>query len=371
MFNSFKTYEKTWGTVDWTKQDYPLNTIQTLLAKGAKINKRGPNRSTILMQIIKAHKKGWEQAAAFLIQKGSRVNAHDKQGLTPLMMTARHKDGRGIAALLLKHGAFINATSKASADRPITTFPLMEAVTAANPELVSLLCQCGANVHQQNNQGDFVINMLPGHNDQFFKENAKIVDILQQRGANLASQANPSANTPLMTAAFCGNVELFKHIHRRGASLNDDTAQAGKHVRLNGAYADLPARTTLSTAILAAQPEIVAYSLQNEAEQTWHSELALNGLLHSSVPGRIQQEIAALMDTNGREHYSRNIIRRMLRQAALKQRRSLATRLSKGTNSRNKQAILLRECRRKQKAALRESQRTIQALRQDFYLHTK
>src|SRR5262249_40288918 len=84
-----------------------LTELQSLVAKGANVNAKGPGDVTPLMDAALA---GSLDAMKFLIAKGADVNAKDSTGRTALI---RCSTDLAKIRLLLDHGADINAVSDA------------------------------------------------------------------------------------------------------------------------------------------------------------------------------------------------------------------------------------------------------------------
>ncbi len=78
---------------------------------------------------------------------GADPNVYDRDGLTPLMKAARHRDGLDAVKVLIEYGANVNAYAL---ERQDFRTPLHYAVLSGNPKMVSYLIQQGAMVSFSN-----------------------------------------------------------------------------------------------------------------------------------------------------------------------------------------------------------------------------
>ena len=128
------------------------------------------------------------------IDKGSDINAQDKDGKTPLWHAAHKGSPSPIVELLLDHGAQIEARDNTG----VTA--LMAAVDTNQLAVVKLLLDRGAQVNARSNYGrtPLIIAAEPRHRNP--KKAIAIVKLLLGAGANVDGR-NPEAKTPLMVAA--------------------------------------------------------------------------------------------------------------------------------------------------------------------------
>ena len=77
-----------------------------------------------------------------LLAHGADVNAISEDLRTPLMIAAGLPTGRPIVKLLLEHGAKLNPTKHPYSE----SSPLVQAALAADPEMMQLLIDRGADV---------------------------------------------------------------------------------------------------------------------------------------------------------------------------------------------------------------------------------
>lgn len=148
-----------------------------------------------------AIRAGDHSGAANLLARGADLNARDEAGETPLMQAAVNADAR-MVQLLLEHDADANARSPQS--EPV----LMRAIH--DREKLQLLLDHGARPDVRT----FVSAAgLPG--------SRAVLERLQRAGCRL--DVAVGGFTPLMAAAYCGDLECVQFLLERGASVNDRT----------------------------------------------------------------------------------------------------------------------------------------------------
>jgi hypothetical protein len=171
---------------------------QVLVDANVNLEAREPNGSTALYA---ASEKGNAEVAALLLKHGAVVDAtRPEYGDTPLCMAAQQGNAE-VAALLLKHGAAV-----AAADNNGQT-PLSMAAAKGHAKIVALLVENGADVHHVNSLGANVVWLAA------FSGNAWVVRTLLLLGVDLATKTNPDigeqANmTPLDIARHKGHAEI-------------------------------------------------------------------------------------------------------------------------------------------------------------------
>ena len=120
--------------------DYGASAAEALLKHGADIHAKYLSGLTALHQ---AASQGAIKVIEVLLEHGAKVDAKTDEGITPLYMAihlgAIQKGGRGVAEVLLKHGA--NPIAKNSRDQ---LTPFHEAILRGDIQLVKLLIAYGA-----------------------------------------------------------------------------------------------------------------------------------------------------------------------------------------------------------------------------------
>ena len=111
--------------------------LEQLLKKGANPNLKNDAGATALMWAATDLGK-----TRILLAHGADVNAISDDLRTPLMIAAVVPTGRPIVKLLLEHGAGLNPTKQPFSE----SSPLVQAALAADPEMMQLLIDRGADV---------------------------------------------------------------------------------------------------------------------------------------------------------------------------------------------------------------------------------
>ena len=177
----------------------------------------------------KAIKKGYENIAKLLIDKGADINRKNALGFTPLIYSVWF--GRtGIVDYLLQKGADPN---QSIADG---TNALMFAAMSGNTESIKLLLGKGAKINAKNNNGinalceaitsnrANTIELLK-NNGASYTEAVEIINEIKSRGTNINS-GDRSNNNMIMKAAYCKNFLMAKLLIDRGADINDVTRKS-------------------------------------------------------------------------------------------------------------------------------------------------
>uniref|UniRef100_A0A915JJ09 Ankyrin n=1 Tax=Romanomermis culicivorax TaxID=13658 RepID=A0A915JJ09_ROMCU len=81
-----------------------------------------------------------------LLMYGADANSYDRDGLTPLMKAARHRDGLESVQILVEYGALVNAFAL---ERQDFRTPLHYAILSGNTKIVAYLIENGALVNMQ------------------------------------------------------------------------------------------------------------------------------------------------------------------------------------------------------------------------------
>ena len=114
----------------------------------------GRNVPSETEEFLDACKKGWEDKVKDLLEAGVDVNARDKDGVTPLMISTE-LGFIGIVERLLANGAGINMQD----ERGYT--PLMRAVMSCNFGVVDLLLKNGAGPNIENWDANTALQLVP------------------------------------------------------------------------------------------------------------------------------------------------------------------------------------------------------------------
>lgn len=155
--------------------------VDTLLAKGAKVNTRRNDGTTVLMM---ACNSGSPQVVSELIKRKANVNAKNDSQSTALIYAARNGHTE-VGEMLIKAGASIEA-----ADEEGQT-PLMTAAMRGNTAFVNMLLKHKAKVNSRNIQGQTALILATAYGD-----NTEIVKSLLKAGAdqNIRDKRNRTAS---------------------------------------------------------------------------------------------------------------------------------------------------------------------------------
>jgi ankyrin repeat protein len=189
-----------------------LDDLKSFLNSGASVNDQDEAGNTLL---INAALYGSAEQVKYLLAHGANVNATNNAGVTALMRAAGDNT---IVKLLVDRGADVNARSG------LGNTPLILSARSYNgAEAVALLLECGAEVKATNNFGASAILTAAASG------NLKTVKLLLDHSADPNSHAAPSqegtlwggGRTPLMWAAFRGDLPLAKLLVKAGARVNE------------------------------------------------------------------------------------------------------------------------------------------------------
>ena len=157
-----------------------------------------------------------------LVDKGADVNAHSKQGRTPLVIAAAHDGNIEVIRLLIKKGADLKAPGPGG-----TNSALIAAAEANDLAVVRLLLEQGADAKAKSPEGFTALISASGHG------NLEAVKLLLARGADVNAQSNPGRErpvkngpiaigslTPLLVAVSSGSPETVRLLLDRGADVN-------------------------------------------------------------------------------------------------------------------------------------------------------
>lgn len=151
------------------KQNKPIF-IDFLLKHGADINTAKSDDYYVYDGLYVAIENQNLEAVKTFLGKGSDPNKiYNENGLCPLVLSSRYPN-QNIVGELIKYGAKLNGVGDCGGD--YTSFPLLEAITSQQPNIVDLLLQKGANIDIKNKQDEDVFILS--------KQNEAITTILNR-----------------------------------------------------------------------------------------------------------------------------------------------------------------------------------------------
>jgi ankyrin repeat protein len=220
---------------------------------------RSPNGSEIEKQLSRAIRNGDHEAVERLAGEGANVNARDEQGETALMQAALNADTK-MLRLLLERGADVQARSRNG------DLVLKRAIH--DRDKVKLLLDRGVRVE---NRPMVFAATLPG--------SRPTLELLLANGGNV--NAKIGGITPLMAAAFCGDLKSVCFLIERGAAVNTRTAKG---------------LTPLIEAALSGNPDVVQMLLDRGADPNARYDLTDSGgqLLTPALAAAVQGDASSL-----------------------------------------------------------------------------
>lgn len=212
-----------------------IEIVEVLIEKGAKVNLHDKSGTTALYV---ASRNGHEEVMDLLLRKGADVNLCNVDGHSPLYAASFNGSKSCVDNLLIK-GANVNHIEKDAFP------PLYAASQKGYTEIAKYLVIKGANVNKCTSKGfsplfiasknghDAIVNFLLendanvnqcdyiGRSSLYtasFFEHIKCVEFLIRNGADLNSCS--SDGTPLYTAAYHGSREIVELLLKSGANIN-------------------------------------------------------------------------------------------------------------------------------------------------------
>ncbi len=266
-----------------------LENVRLLGEHGVRVNREHLEEKTMLMHAVA---RGYRDIAAYLLQKGARVDAQDRYGYSALM----HATDPRIVRLLIEHKADLNLQDKYGRTA------LMHAVRKGRFEIVRLLVQKGADIDAQRSSNTPLAVALAS-------KRYKIASFLIAGGANVNATMKPGFQGSLSVlekAVRLGRLELVRALLDKGAKVGHRVVDgsgdwAGYNALLFAAYrghldivrllvergADLNAangsgQTALMIAASLGHTAVVDYLLKRKADVSVRDKRGRTALDYSS-----------------------------------------------------------------------------------------
>lgn len=295
-----KAYDETWGKINWSEQKDCLATVKSLFAQGAKVNATDADNVSVLQDVIRSRRPGWQEAALFLIENGAKVNNVDRNGYSPLIDACYNKDSLKVVEALVNKGAKVNHKSndrtRANRTPNPSKFALKGAVATGDKEVVDFLIGAGANVNLRDSSGNQAISYLPFARKNGAKDVVGMIDSLVKAGADVNAH-NWMGDTPLMDAAADGDLASFEKLFKEHADINAVAPRCQWDTNGNFEYTDIPQRTSLSIAIWKNQPKIIKFCLDHEAKVDESTQAALNNVIKNK---ETRNDVLSFMTAQGK-----------------------------------------------------------------------
>ncbi len=186
--------------------------VEEVFESGAFISAK--NKATGMNALMYACKNGHIEVARFLIEKGAKLDATDKNGRTALMYAA--SSGKvNITKLLIETKSDI-----VSAEDSEKNSTLMYAVDSKNIEMVRFIISKGANINRGNNYDNTPLNK------SIYLKKPDIAKLLIENGADVNGLKNENPKClPLITAASLNDIEMVKLLVNNGADINKKNSE--------------------------------------------------------------------------------------------------------------------------------------------------
>ena len=180
--------------------DGNLKDVKTLLDKGTDVNAKDKNGMTPLIRALKNENKGMVE---LLIAKGADVNARDISGHTPLHLAAL-MGYKAVLELLIATNTDVNSKNNAGGT------PLHSAAWLGRKDAAELLIAKGADLGAKDKDG-----ATPLH----YAKNKDIAELLTAKGADINAK-NSQGDTPLHRAAEQSRNDVAELLIAKGADVN-------------------------------------------------------------------------------------------------------------------------------------------------------
>lgn len=251
-----------------------LNEVKTALEKGANINIQDEEGRTALM--IACSRIDIEMVK-FLVAKGANANLKDRNENTALFIAYEMTyDNYDMVYSLIENGADIYNRN----NRDFTLFSL--AVSKNDQVLISYLIKRGVS-HAVLSEG-----LIRSAEKEFFN----LVDFFLKKGVHVDTQIEfdqpRGGKTPLMIAAYAGNIEFARFLLSRGANIN---AQSRSKIRSTTNY------TPIMFAVVNGKLDMVKFLVSRGANI--HAKDSLGNTVYALSIWTRNKEIAEYLKSRG------------------------------------------------------------------------
>ncbi len=239
--------------------------VEILLVSGADVNGRGQKGATPLMTAVRNH---CPEVVAILLEKGADATMAGPDGATAMRWMARWEAEKMIPTidLLLAAGAKIDARDR------LGRTPLMMTIHASltGDDAVAVFLAKGANPDATDPGGNTLMHLLAS--DSAKKERATGVSRLIEAGASIDLR-NRDNMTPLMLAVNHHKVEIAQLLLEAGAS--PDVAERWGTPLLHSAVSCKPEKLVLLDLLIGAGCDV---NIPNKSGQTALHRALMNHL---------------------------------------------------------------------------------------------
>jgi uncharacterized protein len=150
------------------------------------------------------------------LSNDAKVDSHDQQGLSPLMLTAWHNSNPQVVSVLLQAGAKLDERTAKKGSTPL----MFAACYSRNPEVISVLIHAGAKIDGQDKNGETPLMYAAWGNP-----NPEAISILLDAGAQIDRQDNEGWTALMYAAEHTENPAIVTTLLSAGASGKTKTNQ--------------------------------------------------------------------------------------------------------------------------------------------------
>jgi ankyrin repeat protein len=247
--------------------------LTAMLKAGADLNAAEPRGG--MTPLMHAAVSGSPEAMTLLVDRGASVNTANSAGVTALMMSVTDIDK---VSLLLAKGADVNAASKRG-----RTALLLAAMSDRSAGIVRLLMAKGADPKAVD---VLKVNAL---NAAVRGDDIETIRIFADAGV-AADNADFAGFTPLIGAAFSGNVQAVKLLLEKGANVNAVSGD-GSFQKVKAGTIALGNFTPLLAAATLGSPEMITVLLQAGADVNARDVRGMTPLMLAVATDRQNSEV--------------------------------------------------------------------------------
>ena len=155
-----KTWEETWGTVDWGKPWLAVKQVSSLLENGTPTEIPDAKGETVFMKVAQT---GNIKISKMLLKAGANINAVNNEGKSTLILIIEHHLHRNVCnpiKTLIKAGIDVNLQDKDGNNA------LMHAVMQRAHAVVQLLIDHKADVNKENHHQETALTLALKRGDE-------------------------------------------------------------------------------------------------------------------------------------------------------------------------------------------------------------
>jgi len=177
--------------------------VNLLLKTGAEVNKKGGYGRTALIYAATASHGDSLQSLKYLLEAGADINATNDPKENALFEHLTRHDNPAVAEFLIDNGIDLKATNQSG------DFALHWAAFCGRPNIVNLLLDRGFDIDSKNQKGNTPIERAMSF------QKMEVVKLLVERGANLDKKANFFSISVLRFAASHDETDLVLKILKK------------------------------------------------------------------------------------------------------------------------------------------------------------